>query len=115
MKRTVFIIAIMLCALSTTYATNTTHKKAKTEATKVSTTTLRGLVRDQRTGETLAGASIMVNGKLIYSDLDGQFSIENFTDNNVVINVNMISYQEQTIVLETSKKTNELNINLEQL
>lgn len=119
MKRNILLIAtIILCALGTTtsYANETTDSKNDTQTTTAHTsTTLKGIVKDLKTGETLAGAQIMVNGQLVYSDLDGYFSIDHLVGQSLTLHINMISYAEQTLTLDASTHITDLNIDLEQL
>ncbi len=78
------------------------------------TVQLSGFVIDKENNEELAGASISVDGKKYYSDLDGNFSIDNLTPGKCQIKVELISYQPVTLEIDVSKDES-ININLQQI
>ena len=114
MKRILFIAL----AVSMLFAVSTSAKeKASPEATAsvatVSTKSLSGMILDKQTSESLAGAVVVINGQKIYSDLDGNFTLNNVCDGKCEIKVSMISYQDQTIEVDT-KNLKTLKIQLSQ-
>lgn len=75
---------------------------------------LSGKVYDLGSSESLAGASIEINGKVCYADLDGNFSIKSDTElNGKYLTVSLISYESKQIKLEKNQ-TQELEIALKQ-
>src|SRR5690554_51996 len=74
---------------------------------------LNGIVVDENTNETLAGGTIIVDGKKYYSKLDGNFEVKDVKLDKYELIVYLISYEPVTIVVEHSKSRN-LNINLHQ-
>ena len=80
---------------------------------KESTKLISGKVIDKNSGEEIAGAEIKINNKVIYSDLNGNFSAiipstktEAFVTfvsyNNTKVNIDPFSYN--TIVVELESK-----------
>ena len=74
---------------------------------------LNGVVVDENTNETLAGATITVDGKKYYSNLDGNFLVKDVKPGRYELQVDLISYEPITMVLDLSENQN-LNINLHQ-
>jgi len=72
---------------------------------------LTGSVLDDKNKEALAGATIYVDGKKYYSNLDGDFSISDMKPGKYQIKVEFISYK--PVVMEIDVNKNEkININL---
>ena len=72
---------------------------------------LTGSVVDEKNKETLAGATILVDGKKYYSDLDGNFSINDVTPGKYQVVVELISYE--PVLMEVNLTGNHnLNIGL---
>lgn len=82
-----------------------------TTAVKVQDNIVKGQIFDKQTKETLAGAVITANGHKVYSDLDGNFKISNLCGEKCQIKISMISYQDQTIEVN-SMNAESLNIKL---
>ncbi|MDR1698644.1 MAG: carboxypeptidase-like regulatory domain-containing protein [Prevotellaceae bacterium] len=99
-----FIIAASLLLSVSAFANEGCHKDK--------TVQLTGFVADKN-NEALAGATISIDGKKLYSDFDGNFSAD-IKPGKHQIKVELISYE--TIVLETEVKQNEnISIALPQL
>ncbi len=77
-----------------------------TNNSNTTTVQLTGFVVDDRNNETLAGATVYVDGKRYYSDLDGNFSISDVKAGKCQIKVELISYQPVTIEIEVNKNAN---------
>lgn len=77
------------------------------------TTVLHGKVNDLLTKETLAGATITANGQKVYSDLDGNFAISNICNGKCQLKINMISYKDQVLEIDTNSN-NTVEIKLQQ-
>lgn len=60
---------------------------------------LMGTVVDQSTGEALPGAQVKINGldQTLYTDLDGNFEIQNILPGSYSIEISLISYQDNKI------------------
>ncbi|MGZ4034526.1 MAG: hypothetical protein ACXVPU_11245 [Bacteroidia bacterium] len=103
------ILMIMLIFISGfTFAGDINNSKEK-ESTKL----VSGKVIDKKSGEEIAGAEIKINDKIIYSDLNGNFSalipttkteasITFISYNDTKINIDPFSYN--TIVVELESK-----------
>lgn len=103
MKKLV-LLTITVLAFLTTNANPTVKNDAgtKSETKTEAVTLISGLIEDNSTNETLAGAVISYEGQTIYSDLDGNFVLKNVKPGKITLTVNMISYAEQTIELDTT-------------
>ena len=95
------------------------ESKTKVETTKSNPTivsdqnnSVKGMVIDKLTNETLAGAVITANGKKVYSDLDGNFTLSNLCEGKCQLKISLISYEDQTIDFEVNNSKN-LKINLQ--
>jgi len=87
-------------------------KKAET-AVVTSVSEIKGMVFDKSTNETLAGASVLINGKKVYTDLDGNFTIPAGATGNCELKISMISYEDKVMTIDLSGKTS-LKIELNQ-
>lgn len=97
-----FIIAL---ATLFTLAVNASNKDAAAPEVKTTVSTsgvLKGNVYDKNTNESLAGAVITANGQKVYSDLDGNFSIQNVCNGKCQLKISLISYEDQTIEVDTN-------------
>lgn len=100
---------IVLLALVTVMTLNPISLLAKEAASPETAATtavvnreLKGIVMDKLTNETLAGVAIHVNGKKIYTDLDGKFAVSNLNRGLCELKVSLISYEEQTLKVHAS-------------
>lgn len=82
------------------------------ESTK--TVSINGSVLDNNNFEGLIGASIYIEetGETIYTDFDGNFSLENIPAGDYTFKISMISYQEVVINNITISENMELNMTL---
>lgn len=64
---------------------------------------LLGTIVDAENNETLAGASIIVNGEKYYSDLEGKFTIPHIKPGKQELIVELISYEPVSIEVDGSK------------
>ena len=98
------MIVIALASLFTLAATASNKDAAAPEVkTTVSTSgVLKGNVYDKNTNESLAGAVITANGQKVYTDLDGNFSIQNVCNGKCQLKISLISYEDQTIEVDTN-------------
>jgi len=113
MKRFLFSIVVASFFLSSAYASEKANLEAKPEVQLQSNTVVKGMVFDNLTNETLAGAVITVNNQKVYTDLDGNFTLSNLCEGKCMINISLISYVDQTIEIDLHKDQN-LDIKLVQ-
>ncbi len=113
MKKIMFIASALIILVSLgVRANNNVSTVAKVEFSE-QTNTLKGIVADKATKETLAGATIYVNGQKMYTDLDGNFSISNLCGGNCQLKISMISYKDHIVDIDINKDKS-LQIKLEQ-
>ena len=114
MKNTIKILASAAFALlfsSLTFAEgNPTHLP-------VATATVSGTVLDINSGETLAGVAVSVEGTdlKVYTDLDGNFTIDNLAPGTYNLILSMISYKNsliENVELQANEKE-EMDIKLD--
>jgi hypothetical protein len=87
------IFAIILVSLAIIFSVNTSN--ANEIDGPGDNTGVSGKVIDKNTGESLAGAVVLVKGTNIktYTDLEGNFTITDLTPGTYDIEVSFISYQ----------------------
>ena len=100
MKKILFSLALATLITSSVIAVEKASPEAKAEVQVQSKTIVKGLVSDNLTNETLAGAVITANNQKIYTDLDGNFTLSNLCEGKCLINISMISYKDQTIEID---------------
>lgn len=121
--KTVLVIGISLLMTTSAFAnSNVSNKKEvkKSNETELvanvasrESLQLTGVVVDKKNNETLAGASILVDGRKFYSDLDGKFSVNDVKPGKYEMVVELISYEPISMQVDLSKNQS-LNINLNQ-
>lgn len=106
MKRSIFILIICLIS-SFAFAGDINNDKGK-ESTKL----VSGKVVDKISGEEIAGAQVKIADRIIYSDLNGNFSVTISTTkievvvtsisyNDSKINIDPFSYEQIVVELES--------------
>ncbi|NLJ01169.1 MAG: carboxypeptidase-like regulatory domain-containing protein [Bacteroidales bacterium] len=116
-KPVLLLMTSLIISLSVFGGADKSSDKATTESRSVEITEsvqvlqLTGTVIDERNNETLAGASIVVDGKKYYSDLDGNFAIADVLPGKYELTVELISYEPVTMEVDLSKDQT-LNIGL---
>jgi len=110
MKRilSIVIIGIVLMMTNNVFASGDEVVVAANANAKASIT---GKVLDIKTGESLAGVAISVEGTNIkvYTDLDGSFTVDGITPGNYNLVLSLISYKSslvENIKLNPSSKEN---------
>lgn len=103
MKQVLFSILFLLSVV--VFANNNETKTIKT-------TTLRGKVVDSK--ESLTGVKISVDGKeeVVYTDFDGNFTLNNIPVGIHKLEVSLITYQNKEVEIDLTKENN-LEIKLE--
>ena len=114
MKTFIVLIASALISVSAFATTDKSSKKSNKETEVVAVSSensaasvqLIGSIIDNENNETLAGATLYVNGSKYYSDLDGNFVLPNLTPGKHQIRVELISYKtsEMEIDVQANKK-----------
>lgn len=95
-------VLLLMVITSSVVAKEKEHLKESSTVVKIETLNLNGVVSDKLTGETLAGAVVTANGKKLYTDFDGNFSIDNVCNGKCSIKVSLISYEDQTIEIDAT-------------
>jgi CarboxypepD_reg-like domain len=65
---------------------------------------ISGTVSDAQTGETLAGVEVRIEGssQVIYTDLDGRFSLADLPEGETVLVLNYQQYEHKTVKLNVN-------------
>ncbi|MEI6751571.1 MAG: carboxypeptidase-like regulatory domain-containing protein [Paludibacter sp.] len=100
MKKILILLVVATIISSNAFSAEKASPEAKTEVQVPGNAIVKGMVFDNLTNETLAGAVITANNQKIYTDLDGYFTISNLCEGKCLINISMISYKDQTIELD---------------
>ena len=112
MKKVTILLAAVVFAAFTSFASN-----GNTGGEAPKTLTVTGKVVDKNNQEAIAGALVKVKGTEIevYSDFEGNFTIEGLAPDTYTINCSMISYPELEEEIKIAETTKELEIKLETL
>ncbi len=88
------IVALFVFVFTVSIIIASNDNKDSAEKNKVNFASISGKVIDIETGESLAGACITIQetGIKVYTDLDGNFIINDLNPGNYTINVNLVSY-----------------------
>ncbi len=100
------LIAAILITSTIMFASNE-------KAPVATTTTISGQILDKATGEALAGVKIELEEIVVYSDLDGNFEINNVVPGNHKISTTLISYNNTSIEVDCKNENKELKIKLD--
>ncbi|MCB9360357.1 MAG: carboxypeptidase-like regulatory domain-containing protein [Flavobacteriales bacterium] len=103
MKQTIFSILFLCSVLA--FANNN-------ETTILKTTTLKGKVVDNT--ESLTGVKVTIDNKetVVYTDFDGNFSLENVPVGVHKIELSLITYQNKEVEIDLTQES-EIEIKLE--
>lgn len=104
MKKIVFLCAALLILGFNTQAKNVITPEGDknvnaNELVNLNTTSLSGVVLDNKTGEALTGVAIRFEGskETVYTDFDGNFKIDNIIPGKYNILSNYISYTDNKL------------------
>ena len=100
MKKVLFISLVSFLFFSVSVSAKKDQSAEAKNETVDKTVVLKGLVFDNLTNETLAGAVITANGQKVYTDLDGNFALTNLGGNKCQIKVSLISYVDKTMEID---------------
>ncbi|MBP1638278.1 MAG: hypothetical protein H6Q18_1067 [Bacteroidetes bacterium] len=110
MKKIISTLLLAVLFSATTFAGNRNKENNSKSENKVeqvgSNVNLSGTIIDQKNNETLAGATIFIDGKKHYSDLDGNFNLMALNTGKHKISVEMISYNNSQMEIDVQKDTN---------
>jgi len=99
MKKLTIIALFSVLLVNVNLMAKEASPAAKAESAVVTTATeIKGMVFDKTTNESLAGASVLINGKKVYTDLDGNFTIP-ANSGNCELRISMISYEEKVMTV----------------
>lgn len=111
MKRiftTILLAVLILPVFAEGDNKNTKDNKNIKETTEA--IVLMGTVVDQSTGEALPGAQVKINGleDVVYTDLDGNFEVQDIKPGTYSLEISLISYEQnkiQSLVINPAKKS----------
>ncbi|MDD2313741.1 MAG: carboxypeptidase-like regulatory domain-containing protein [Proteiniphilum sp.] len=116
--KSVLVFAVSLFVSLSAFATGNNDEKigeakSAVRVENVNALQLTGSVVDEKNNEKLAGATIVVDKKKYYSDLEGQFTITDVKPGKYTLQIELISYEPVFMEVELTKNQ-ELQINLQQ-
>ncbi len=96
MKKVFSVIIVLLAVIMTTAPAMATLNPTKAPS---ATAAINGTVLDYQSGETLAGVAVSVEGTdlKVYTDLDGNFTINNLEPGTYNLVLSMISYKSSLV------------------
>ncbi|MGC3979317.1 MAG: carboxypeptidase-like regulatory domain-containing protein [Paludibacteraceae bacterium] len=107
---TLFCAVAFCAAVASAESNNKSSVKesnvAKSEQVMSLNVTISGTITDLKNNETLAGATIYVDGKKYYSDLDGNFNFSALSVGKHRISVELISYNATEMEVDVKNNTN---------
>jgi hypothetical protein len=108
MKKVLFVL-VLVCSIALVKANEPENVPAKAKTSQI-----EGVVLDHKTGEALVGVCLKLKGSDIvtYTDLKGNFEIENVTPGTYDIEINYISYKDITLK-SVSTTSSDVNLKVE--
>ena len=109
MKTVLVLAASLLLSVSASAGTDNKNEKRENESKSVTLVEnvnviqQTGSVVDEKNKEALAGATIVIEGKKYYSDLDGNFSIRDVKPGSYRLLVELISYEPVSMQVDLMK------------
>lgn len=95
---------LLACIITLSFANNgnanNNNSKEASAAKVYEYINVSGVIIDQSNNETLAGATILIDGKKYYSDLDGNFNLISLLPGKHHIEVEMISYSNSKMEID---------------
>lgn len=110
MKKVLFVL-VLVSSLAIVKANEPENTPAKAKTNQI-----EGVVTDHLTGEALAGVCLKLKGgeKTTYTDLHGNFKMENITPGTYDIEIDYVSYKDVTLKrVSTDKSDVKLKVELE--
>lgn len=106
MKKLILSVIVILFAIN--ISANSSKESVNNEmSTKITVkdNQVKGVVFDKSTNESLAGVAVLFNGQKVYTDLDGNFIINNVGLTQYELKITMISYEDQTLIIDPLRET----------
>lgn len=114
MKKLIFFALLSIVVVNGSLLAKEAAPAKNAETAVVNTVAgIKRMVYDKSTRETLAGALVLINGKKVYTDLDGNFTIPAGTTGSCELKISMISYEDKVLTISTDTKST-LKIELNQ-
>jgi len=112
MKKILLVMAMFLLAV-TLRAEENGNKTKDSDAN--ATIVLAGSIVDQKSGESLVGVEVKIEGTDMktYTDFDGNFSFENVKPGEYKLVTSYISYQQNAQELTVNSNENDIKIKLQ--
>lgn len=107
------VLLSLIISISAMAGNDSKKKSDAASEKKEAEISIVGHVSDEKSKETLAGATIYIDGKKVYSDLDGEFVLPVTKPGKYQIKVELISYETTELEVEIRDKK-DLFINLSQ-
>jgi len=98
------IVILMTINISARSSKESVSNEMRTEIS-VKDHQVKGVVFDKTTNESLAGVAVLCNGQKVYTDLDGNFIIKNAGITQYEVKISMISYEDQTLIIDPLRET----------
>ncbi|MBN1118553.1 MAG: carboxypeptidase-like regulatory domain-containing protein [Bacteroidales bacterium] len=99
MKRVLLVIVVVSLSLAT-YAKG---KEGKAKKAVVKTVALSGQVTDITTGEALAGVEVVINNHSVFTDFEGEFTVNNLQPGECTISTNYVAYKDQSLQIDLNR------------
>lgn len=115
--KNIFLSIVFVALFGFTYADNEGNTSGTPESAPVEMVSLSGTVLDFKSGESLTGVEITVEGTdiKVYTDFDGNFEIDNVKPGNYNIIASYISYEKSLIEnFEANTSNIEVDIKLQE-
>ena len=109
------IVGFFSVMLAITVAAEDKDLNKTVDSDNTATASVSGTVYDSESGELLVGVEVTIDdlGTKTYTDLDGNFSFENFKPGEYKLITDYISYEKKTEMISADKKNNEIKIKME--
>jgi hypothetical protein len=104
-KLTLLALLIVIAVNGKMQAKEAAPAKNAETATVITVPEIKGMVFDGSTKETLAGALVLINGKKVYTDLDGNFTLPGGITGNCELTISMISYEKKVMNVNLNELT----------
>lgn len=104
MKKVVLLLIASLIAFSASLTAKNKIEQDMIVEISTSVNKLHGVVFDKQTNESLAGVVITAGNQKVYTDFDGNFTLEYSEKGTYELKISMISYQDQVLVVDAKAK-----------
>jgi len=117
MRRTFFILIVMLAFSLVGFSGDGKGENSTSKSAPATTITISGFVEDFTNSEKLVCAKIEIEelGKTLFTDILGNYQIEDIRPGTYTLKISYISYEELEMKKITVSDTKELNIQLKPL